>query len=71
MSDKVEGFSQVFYPFLHEQKKAPPELSTGDAVRLPKYGRGRVAALEDDKVSVSFPDGETRTFKRDFVKKVR
>jgi D-sedoheptulose 7-phosphate isomerase len=29
MSDTVEGFSQVFYPFLHEQKKAPRELIAG------------------------------------------
>ncbi len=29
MSNKVEDFSRVFYPFLHEQKKAPPELLAG------------------------------------------
>jgi ATP-dependent DNA helicase RecQ len=51
-------------------KKQPPALAEGDAVRLPKYGRGLVQAVEDDKVSVKFPDGETRTFKREFVKKV-
>ena len=53
------------------KRKPPPELSAGDAVRLPKLGRGRVASVEDDKVTVKFPDGETRTFKREFVKKVR
>ncbi|HWS54688.1 MAG TPA: ATP-dependent DNA helicase RecQ [Pyrinomonadaceae bacterium] len=52
-------------------KKPPPELSEGDAVRLPKLGRGRVASVEDDKVMVEFPGGETRTFKREFVKKVK
>ncbi|MDQ3805366.1 MAG: RecQ family ATP-dependent DNA helicase [Acidobacteriota bacterium] len=52
-------------------KKKPPELTEGDAVRLPKLGRGRVASVEDDKVTVKFPDGETRTFKREFVKKVQ
>jgi ATP-dependent DNA helicase RecQ len=62
-----------------ETKPAPPppdvakkrkaiELKEGDAVRLPKYGRGVVVSLLDDKVSVKFPDGETRTFKREFVK---
>ena len=45
------------------------ELNEGDAVRLPKYGRGRVAALDGDKVSVEFPGGETRTFKREFVRR--
>ncbi|MBV9925161.1 MAG: ATP-dependent DNA helicase RecQ [Acidobacteria bacterium] len=50
-------------------KRKVVEFNEGDAVRLPKYGRGRVVSLEDDKVSVKFPDGETRTFKREFVKK--
>ena len=51
-------------------KKMEVELNEGDAVRLPKYGRGRVVSLEGDKVSVRFPDGETRTFKREFVRRV-
>jgi ATP-dependent DNA helicase RecQ len=51
------------------KKKKALEVSEGDAVRLPKYGRGRVVSLEDDKVEVKFPDGETRTFKREFVKR--
>jgi ATP-dependent DNA helicase RecQ len=45
------------------------EVCEGDAVRVPKYGRGRVVSLEDDKVAVKFPDGETRTFKREFVRR--
>lgn len=44
-------------------------MNEGDAVRLPKHGRGRVVSLEDDKVSVRFPDGEPRTFKREFVRR--
>jgi len=51
------------------KKRKPVEFTEGDAVRLPKYGRGRVVSLEDDKVEVKFPDGETRTFKREFVKR--
>jgi ATP-dependent DNA helicase RecQ len=50
-------------------KKKSVELNEGDAVRLPKYGRGRVVSHDDDKVSVKFPDGETRTFKREFVRR--
>ena len=50
-------------------KKGAVEVGEGDAVRLPKYGRGRVVSLDGDKVSVKFPDGETRTFKREFVKR--
>ena len=50
-------------------KKKAIELNEGDAVRLPKYGRGRVVLLEGDKVTVKFPGGETRTFKREFVRR--
>jgi ATP-dependent DNA helicase RecQ len=50
-------------------KKKVIELKEGDAARLPKYGRGVVVSIADDKVSVKFPDGETRTFKREFVKR--
>jgi ATP-dependent DNA helicase RecQ len=39
----------------------------GDAVETPKHGAGRVAEVEGDKVTVSFPDGEKRTFKKEFV----
>ena len=49
--------------------KPAVELNEGDAVRLRKFGRGLVVALDGDKVSVKFPDGETRTFKREFVKR--
>ncbi len=51
------------------RRKKEVVLSEGDAVRVPKYGRGRVASLADDKVTVKFPDGEERTFKREFVKR--
>ncbi len=53
------------------KRPALPELAAGEEVRLPKLGRGRVASVEDDKVMVEFPGGETRTFKREFVKKVQ
>ena len=51
------------------KKKKPVEFAAGDAVRVPKYGRGRAVSVEDDKVEVKFPDGETRTFKREFVRR--
>ncbi|HEY0169838.1 MAG TPA: RecQ family ATP-dependent DNA helicase [Pyrinomonadaceae bacterium] len=51
------------------EKKKVLEVGEGDSVRVPKYGRGRVVSLEDDKVAVNFPDGETRIFKREFVRR--
>lgn len=43
------------------------EFAAGDEVRVPVHGAGRVVAVEGDKLVVSFPDGETRKFKQDFV----
>jgi ATP-dependent DNA helicase RecQ len=53
---------------------APPEVARefekGDAVETAKYGAGRVAEVEGDKLVISFPDGEKRTFKSEFVKRL-
>jgi ATP-dependent DNA helicase RecQ len=43
-------------------KAQPPALKKGDAVRVPKYGRGTVAAVHDDRVAVTFAGGKTREF---------
>src|SRR5687767_13516940 len=43
-------------------KAQPAGLKKGDAVRVPKYGRGIVAAIHDDRVAVTFAGGETREF---------
>ena len=43
-------------------KAQPPGLKKGDAVRVPKYGRGTVAAVHDDRIAVTFAGGETREF---------
>ncbi|HEU4596904.1 MAG TPA: ATP-dependent DNA helicase RecQ [Pyrinomonadaceae bacterium] len=51
------------------RRKKELVFSAGDAVRLPKYGKGKVRAVSEDKIEVKFPGGETRTFKKEFVKK--
>jgi RecQ family ATP-dependent DNA helicase len=43
-------------------KVQPPGLKKGDTVRVPKYGRGTVAAVHDDRVAVTLASGETRDF---------
>jgi hypothetical protein len=43
-------------------KAQPPGLKKGDAVRVPKYGRGTVAAVHDDRIAVTFAGGKTREF---------
>ena len=46
----------------------PPALQRGAKVTVPKYGDGRVARLADGVVTVRFPDGTTRKFRREFVR---
>ncbi|HVG32868.1 MAG TPA: hypothetical protein VM911_07305 [Pyrinomonadaceae bacterium] len=48
-------------------EKPETDLSKGDQVSVRKYGEGEVKAVEEDKVVITFPDGQTRTFKKDFV----
>jgi ATP-dependent DNA helicase RecQ len=43
------------------------ELSKGDKVELPQFGVGRVKEVEDDKITVVFPDGEVRKFMKEFI----
>ena len=51
--------------------KAEPLFRKGDAVRVPKYGRGTVAGVHDDRIAVSFASGETREFAPRYVAKAR
>jgi ATP-dependent DNA helicase RecQ len=51
--------------------KAVPIHKKGGAVRVPKYGRGTVAEVHDDRIVVSFADGETREFAPKYVVPVR
>jgi ATP-dependent DNA helicase RecQ len=51
-----------------KRKRREKEFAKGDIVRLPKHGEGRVQSVEEDKLVVKLPDGEIRTFKKDFVK---
>ncbi|QDZ27762.1 ATP-dependent DNA helicase RecQ [Noviherbaspirillum sp. UKPF54] len=46
----------------------PPALASGSAVRVPRFGEGRVVSSQGDKVTIVFPDSETRTFLRNYVK---
>jgi ATP-dependent DNA helicase RecQ len=48
--------------------KLKPRLKKGDAVRVPKLGRGTVEEVRDDRIVVAFGRGETREFEPRFVK---
>lgn len=53
-------------PSLRDDKDPLPDVGT--AVRVPKYGEGRVVSSAGDKVTIIFPDRQTKTFLRDYVK---
>jgi ATP-dependent DNA helicase RecQ len=50
-----------------EEKGTESEFSKGDRVESPQHGAGRVKEVEDDKVTVEFPDGRVRKFKKEFI----
>jgi superfamily II DNA helicase RecQ len=47
--------------------KVQPLLKKGDAVRVPKYGRGTVEEVHDDRIVVAFARGERREFEPRYV----
>ncbi|HEX8175865.1 MAG TPA: ATP-dependent DNA helicase RecQ [Pyrinomonadaceae bacterium] len=49
------------------EKAAEVQFSKGDKVELPQYGTGRVKEVEDDKITVVFPNGEVRKFMKEFI----
>lgn len=48
-------------------RHAAPAFVIGSAVRVVRYGEGRVVSSSGDKVTIVFPNSETRTFLRDYV----
>src|SRR5258705_10865296 len=48
-----------------------PRLKKGDAVRVPKHGRGTVAEIHDDRIVVAFARGKTRSEERRVGKECR
>ena len=47
---------------LRAQPATPRRLRKGEAVEVPRYGRGIVVSAAPDRIVVSFPDGKTREF---------
>ncbi|GAB3538525.1 RecQ family ATP-dependent DNA helicase [Noviherbaspirillum agri] len=49
-------------------RAARPRLpDVGSPVKVAKYGEGRVVSSAGDKITITFPDRQTRTFLRDYV----
>ncbi|WP_066334223.1 RecQ family ATP-dependent DNA helicase [Azohydromonas lata] len=48
---------------------APAAFQVGEAVRVPRYGSGRVASSSAGEVAIKFPDGRTRSFVTQYVQR--
>jgi ATP-dependent DNA helicase RecQ len=46
------------------------EIEKGETVEMPVHGQGRVVGVENDKITVLFPGGERKTFKKEFAARV-
>ena len=51
-----------------EPPPARPPFAPGDAVRVARYGRGIVAAVDGEGVTVRFDEGASRVFLADYVR---
>lgn len=49
------------------KENAAPKIAVGEIVNLPQNLEGEVKSIEDDKVTVVLPNGETKMFKMEFV----
>jgi ATP-dependent DNA helicase RecQ len=59
--------------FDREPEPAPDPATSfepGARVKVPKYGEGVVLAVTGDQVAIDFPDGEQRSFVKDFVEHI-
>jgi ATP-dependent DNA helicase RecQ len=59
--------------FDREPEPAPDPATTfedGARVKVPKYGEGVVVSTSGDQVCIEFPDGEQRSFMKDFVEHI-
>lgn len=78
VDDRLKIQAPVEKPSKAEQEKlleslrrenGKPEIEVGDLIELPKFGEAQVKAVSGDKVEVVLPDGERKTFKREFIQK--
>jgi ATP-dependent DNA helicase RecQ len=54
-------------PSAREEAPALASLDAGTPVKVAKFGVGRVVSSKGDKVTILFPDSQTKTFLRDYV----
>jgi ATP-dependent DNA helicase RecQ len=55
---------------LHQVHQAQTPWAVGECVRTAQGAEGEILAIHDDKIDVRHADGETRTYKREFLARV-
>ena len=65
------GTAEPHGPALKLKPASKPSLHPGDAVKLRRFGEGRVRTTHGERVEVEFPDGSRRHFLREYVRPLR
>jgi ATP-dependent DNA helicase RecQ len=65
------GTAKAPFPALELKPPTKPGLRPGDAVKLRRFGQGRVRAVHGERVEVDFPDGTRRQFLGSYVRPLR
>jgi ATP-dependent DNA helicase RecQ len=65
------GTAKAPFPALELKPPRKRGLRPGDAVRLRRFGQGRVRAVHGERVEVDFPDGTRRQFLGSYVRPLR
>jgi ATP-dependent DNA helicase RecQ len=66
-SERVAAIEDAMTPKVASRKRR--EYASGDEVRVPRFGVGKVRGSAGDEVTVEFPSGEARTFLRSYVRR--
>ena len=64
----ARGGTEAPAPALELKAPSRPSLRPGDAVKLRRFGEGRVRVVHGERVEVEFPDGSRRHFLREYVR---
>ena len=58
-------------PTLQLKRASKRALRPGDAVKLRRFGAGRVRSIHGERIEVEFPDGSRRQFLSEYVRPLR
>jgi ATP-dependent DNA helicase RecQ len=62
--------SEILEDLQRENELQAVKIKSGDIVTLPQHGEAEVKTVEDDKIEVVLPSGDSKVFKKDFVAEI-